>query len=85
MGLHCGSYYSNCAVIGHSHCQTANVTRLGGMLYCNQTLFLSGRVGSGDETIWADVLQYHNMEPHINYIYFLPASYLKHMIDTDII
>ena len=23
MGLHCGAYYSNCAVIGHSTCQTA--------------------------------------------------------------
>ena len=49
-GPHCGAYYSNCAVIGHFTCQAAYVTGSGGMSYCNQTLFLSGRVGSGDET-----------------------------------
>ena len=50
MRLQCGAYYSNCAVIGHFTCQMVYVTGLGGMSYCNQTLFLSGRVGSGDET-----------------------------------
>ena len=39
-GPHCGAYYSNCAVIGHFTCQTAYITGLGGMLYCNQTLLL---------------------------------------------
>ena len=50
MGPHCGAYYSNCAVIGHFTYQTAYVTGSGGMSYCNQILFLSRRVGSGDET-----------------------------------
>ena len=50
MWPHCGAYYSNCAVIGHSTCQMAiYVTGSGRMSYCNQTLFLSKRVGSGDE------------------------------------
>ena len=43
--------YSNCAVIDHFTCQTAYVTGSSGMSYCNQTLFLSGRVGSGDKTM----------------------------------
>ena len=50
VGLYCRAYYSNYAVIGHSTCQTGYVTGSGGMSYCNQTHFLSGRVGSGDET-----------------------------------
>ena len=28
------------------------ITGSGGMSYCNQTLFLSGKMGSGDETIY---------------------------------
>jgi len=48
VGPHCGAYYSNCAVIGHSTCQTA--LSLGRVGCRNQTLFLSRRVGSGHET-----------------------------------
>ena len=51
VGPHCRAYYSNCAVIGHFTCQMAYVTGSSGMSYCNQTLFLSRRVGSGHETI----------------------------------
>ena len=51
-GLHCGAYYSNCAVIGHFTCQTAYVTGLGGMSYCNQTLLLrEGEVLARDYSI----------------------------------
>ena len=39
-GPHCRAYYSNCAVISHFTCQTAYVTGLDGMSYCNQTLLL---------------------------------------------
>ena len=48
-GPHCRAYYSNCAVIGHSTCQTGYVTGSGGMSYVTRSFF-SGRVGSGHET-----------------------------------
>ena len=67
MGLHCGAYYSNCAVIGHFTCQTAYLTGSDRMSHCNQTLFLSGRVGSGDETSTCN-----NQQPH-------PLSKLIHV------
>ena len=42
------------------------VTGLGGMSYCNQTLFLSGRVGSGHETssyeVYVPVSVFHKWE-----------------------
>ena len=61
-GPHCGAYYSNCAVIGHFTCQTAYVTGLTGMSYCNQTLFLrEGGVWARDypkTTIHTGLIQY---------------------------
>ena len=44
MWPHCGTYYSNCAVIGHFTCQTAYVTGSSGMSYGNQTLLREGWV-----------------------------------------
>ena len=45
MGLHCGAYYSNCAVIGHFTCQTATSLGQAGCHIVTRP-FLSGRVGS---------------------------------------
>ena len=56
-GLRCGAYYSNCTAIGHFTCQTAYVTWSGGLLYCNQTLFLrKGGVWARDYETVGDIL-----------------------------
>ena len=49
VGPHCIAYYSNCAVIGHSTCQTATSLGRTGCRIVTRP-FLSGRVGSGHET-----------------------------------
>ena len=45
-GLHCGAYYSNCAVIGHFTCQMAYVTGSSGMSYCPGGWGLGTRLAS---------------------------------------
>ena len=54
LSLYCGSVSENmvCVCLGMYYCawECPAASCLVWMSYCNQTLFLSGRVGSGDET-----------------------------------
>ena len=60
-GPHCGAYYSNCTMIGHSTCQMAYVTGSDRMSYCNQALLREGGV-------WArDILYCHHASLHAQF------------------
>ena len=50
------------------------VTGSGGMSYCNQTLFLFGRVGSGHETTHAHALIIHHRKIFVHLIFAAKAT-----------